>query len=91
MLYFCVFFFHHALPSISLSVFTCHTVAELGSVEARVPTAERENREERERERAGGMGVCGSMVECWTLAQAIHLSLSYTLPGTDGSWQRAAL
>lgn len=80
-------------PSLSLSPSTCHTVYSCaGSVKARTLTAERERETHthivRAREVEQKACECpGSMVECWTLALAINLSLSYILSGTEGSWQ----
>lgn len=78
-------------PSLSLSPSTCHTVYSCaGSVKARTLTAERERHTHIVRAREVEQKACecpGSMVECWTLALAINLSLSYILSGTNGSWQ----
>lgn len=78
-------------PSLSLSPSTCHTVYSCaGSVKARTLTAERHTHTHIVRAREVEQKACecpGSMVECWTLALAINLSLSYILSGTDGSWQ----
>lgn len=79
-------FYFHLPPSISLSLpVRCSFSTWVGPVNARILTAQRKNRGEA----LGAMGGEQKACQCpgRVLDFGIHLSLSSTLPGTDGSGQ----
>lgn len=78
-------FYFHLTPSISLSLPVRHSFSQIGPVKARILTAQSKNT----RETLGAMGGKQKACQCpgRVLDFGTHLSLSSTLPGTDGSGQ----